>query len=403
MANRQTAAGHAADGRYELAGDRSKRFIYGEHYDNDDVPGWCSGLSWSPVEAPTRVQIPTWALFAISIGEESVAMRGMGLFIRMSVSVMLLFALIYGVLALITTLLMGVSAVLFAVLALLAAFIVIVQFFIGPKIVERTMRVRYVTENEYPELHFMVEDIAMKAGIPKPKVGISEIPIPNAFAFGTSKRNARVCVTRKLMQMLDRDELEGVLAHEISHIKHRDMAVITALSVIPMICYFIYISFFWSGMLGGMGGERRENSGAVMLAVAFIAFLAYFISNLILLWVSRIREFYADAGSAEITRKPHALASALYKIIYGNAVAPADKLKKEVGSMRAFFAADPLSAKRDLRDLRQADIDRNGRIDEYELREFAARAKISMSERIMEIFSTHPHPVSRVKRLADFA
>ncbi|RLG37608.1 peptidase, partial [Methanosarcinales archaeon] len=223
---------------------------------------------------------------------------------------MLLFALIYGVLALITTLLMGVSAVLFAVLALLAAFIVIVQFFIGPKIVERTMRVRYVTENEYPELHFMVEDIAMKAGIPKPKVGISEIPIPNAFAFGTSKRNARVCVTRKLMQMLDRDELEGVLAHEISHIKHRDMAVITALSVIPMICYFVYISFFWSGMLGGMGGERRENSGAVMLAVAFIAFLAYFISNLILLWVSRIREFYADAGSAEITRKPHALASA---------------------------------------------------------------------------------------------
>jgi len=324
-------------------------------------------------------------------------MRNAWLLARMWLCVLLLFALIYGVLSLIAVLTGAGTPIVFAVLA---AVVVAAQFFIGPRIVEATMHIRYVSESEYPELHQIVSDLAMRAGIPKPKVGISEIPVPNAFAFGTSKRNARVCVTRKLLQMLDRDELEGVLAHEISHIKHRDVAVITALSVIPMICYLIYIYFFWSGIFGG-GGERREN-GAFAFAIAAIAFIAYFISNLILLYASRIREFYADAGSAEITRKPQALASALYKIIYGNATARAEQFKKELGSMRAFFAADPMSARRDLSDLRQADFDRNGRIDAYELQEFAARAKLSFSERLLEIFSTHPHPVSRLKRLAEY-
>jgi len=242
----------------------------------------------------------------------------------------------------------------------------------------------------------MVSELAMKAGIPKPRVGISEIPIPNAFAFGTSKKKARVCITRRLMEMLKRDEIEAVLGHELSHIKNRDMAVITALSVIPMICYFIYFSFFWSGIFGG--GRNRE--GALpMMAIALIAFVVYFISNLIVLYASRIREYYADAGSAELTRKPHELASALYKMIYGSAGARQEKVKKEIGSMRAFFAADPITARNDLKDLRAADLDRNGKIDEYELKAFAERAKVSHADRLMELFSTHPNPVSRVKRL----
>ncbi|MCW7074506.1 MAG: zinc metalloprotease HtpX [Candidatus Methanospirare jalkutatii] len=327
-------------------------------------------------------------------------MRNAWLLARMWLCVLLLFALIYGVLSLIAVLTGAGTPIVFAVLA---AVVVAAQFFIGPRIIEATMHIRYVSESEYPELHQIVSDLAMRAGIPKPKVGISEIPVPNAFAFGTSKRNARVCVTRKLLQILDRDELESVLAHEISHIKHRDVAVITALSVIPTICYFIYISFFWSGIFGG-GGERRENVAFALAiaAIAFIAYIAHFISKLILLYASRIREFYADAGSAEITRKPQALASALYKIIYGNATARAEQFKKELGSMRAFFAADPMSARRDLSDLRQAYFARNGRIDAYELQAFAARAKLSFNERLLEIFSTHPHPVNRLKRLAKY-
>ena len=315
----------------------------------------------------------------------------------MGLCVLLLFAVIYALLIVIATF-TGVGTPI--VYALLAGGLVAVQFFIGPKIVEKTMHVRYVSETEQPELHRMVTELAMKAGIPKPKVGISEIAIPNAFAFGTSKRKARVCVTRKLMQMLSRDELEAVLGHELSHIKHHDMVVITALSVIPMICYFIYFSFFWSGLFGG-GGRDRE--GALpMMAIALIAFALYFISNLIVLYGSRIREYYADAGSAELTKKPHELASALYKMIYGSAGLKQEKVKKELGSMRAFFAADPITARGDLKDLSAADLNRDGKIDAYELKIFAERAQVSRADRLMEIFSTHPNPVSRVKRLGEY-
>ena len=315
----------------------------------------------------------------------------------MGLCVLLLFAVIYALLIVIATF-TGVGTPI--VYALLAGGLVAVQFFIGPKIVEKTMHVRYVSETEQPELHRMVTELAMKAGIPKPKIGISEIAIPNAFAFGTSKRKARVCVTRKLMQMLSRDELEAVLGHELSHIKHHDMVVITALSVIPMICYFIYFSFFWSGLFGG-GGRDRE--GALpMMAIAIIAFALYFISNLIVLYGSRIREYYADAGSAELTKKPQELASALYKMIYGSAGLKQEKVKKELGSMRAFFATDPVTARGDLKDLSAADLNRDGKIDAYELRLFAERARVSRADRLMEIFSTHPNPVSRVKRLGEY-
>ena len=324
-------------------------------------------------------------------------MRTAWLGIRMGLCVLLLFAVIYALLIVIATF-TGVGTPI--VYALLAGGLVAAQFFIGPKIVEKTMHVRYVSETEQPELHRMVTELAMKAGIPKPKVGISDIAIPNAFAFGTSKRKARVCVTRKLMQMLSRDELEAVLGHELSHIKHHDMVVITALSVIPMICYFIYFSFFWSGLFGG-GGRDRE--GALpMMAIALIAFALYFISNLIVLYGSRIREYYADAGSAELTKKPHELASALYKMIHGSAGLKQEKVKKELGSMRAFFATDPVTARGDLKDLSAADLNRDGKIDAYELKIFAERAQVSRADRLMEIFSTHPNPVSRVKRLGEY-
>lgn len=326
-------------------------------------------------------------------------MRTAWLKIRMGLCVVLLFAVIYALLAVIATFVGGGTPIIYAVLAFV---VVAIQFFIGPKIVERTMRIRYVSEGEQPELHRMVSELAMKAGIPKPRVGISEISIPNAFAFGTSKRTARVCVTRRLMEMLRRDELEAVLGHELSHIKHRDMAVITALSVIPMICYFIYFSFFWSGIFGGMGGGRNRQGALPMMAIALIAFVVYFISNLIVLYVSRIREYYADAGSVELTRKPHELASALYKIIYGSATTRPDKVKKELESMRAFFAADPVTARGDLKDLSAADLDRDGKIDAYELKLFAERAKASRADRLMEFFSTHPNAVSRVKRLGAY-
>ncbi|HDS45183.1 MAG TPA: peptidase [Methanomicrobia archaeon] len=323
-------------------------------------------------------------------------MRTAWLQVRMGLTVLLLFAVLYALLAVVATVAGVGTPLVYAVLALV---LVSVQFLIGPKVVELTMRIRYVSEAEQPELHRIVSDLAMKAGIPKPRVGISEIQIPNAFAFGTSKRNARVCVTRRLLEMLNRNELEAVLGHELAHIKHRDMVVITALSVIPMICYFIYFSFFWSGIFGG--GRSREGALPTM-AIALLAFVVYFISNLIVLYASRVREYYADAGSVELTQNPHELASALYKMVYGSARPGTEKVTKELGSMRAFFATDPMTARGDVRDLSAADLNRDGTIDAYELKLFAERAQVGRAERLMELFSTHPNPVVRVKRLGTY-
>ncbi|MFW6185511.1 MAG: M48 family metalloprotease [Halobacteriota archaeon] len=323
-------------------------------------------------------------------------MRTAWLKIRMGLSVVLLFAIIYGLMVFIATV-AGVGTPI--VYALLAFLIVAGQFFLGPKMVERVMKIKYVSESEAPELHGMVTELAMRAGVPKPKVGISEVPIPNAFAFGTSKGNARVCVTRELMNILNKDELEGVLAHEISHVRHRDMVVITALSAIPMIAYMVYFSFLFSGIFGG-GGD--DESSIPALAIAIVAFIIYFLTNLVVLYASRIREYYADAGSVELTTKPQALASALYKLTNANARVNKKKVKKEMESMRAFFATDPMKASDEIKNLQDADRDRNGRIDRDELEYFAQRAEIKTTDRIMEFFSTHPNPVSRVKRLGGY-
>jgi heat shock protein HtpX len=302
-----------------------------------------------------------------------------------------LFALIYAFLVVIAYATDLGTPIIFAVLAFL---IVAFQFMIGPKIVEWSMKVKYADEMEAPKLHQIIDRLARDAGIPKPKVGIAQVAIPNAFAFGRSRKDARVCVTVPLMKMLDDAELEAVLGHEISHIKHRDVVIITALSVIPMIAYFIFQSFFFSSLFGG---RNRDSGGTI--AIAALAFVVYFLSNLLVLYASRIREYYADQGSFELTGKPHELASALYKMIYGSTRVKTEDLKALEG-MRAFFATDPGRAKKDMADLMHADVNRDGKIDPHELQQFATNAgSISTFEHFMELFSTHPNPVKRIKRL----
>lgn len=297
----------------------------------------------------------------------------------------ILFAL-FSVIGLLTG--VGATPIFYAILALV---IVGFQFMIGPKMVERFMNVRYVSPSEQPRLHAMIDDLATKAKIPKPKVGISPIPIPNAFAFGKTKRDARVCVTKKLMSRLNEDELRAVLAHELSHIRHRDVVVITTLSVVPMICYFVFYSFLFSSM-----GRRRDASAA--MAIALVAFVVYLITNLLVLYASRIREYYADRGSAELTGKPYTLASALYKIVCSTRI---DKERlKSIEGMKAFFATDPSRARKEVTELRKADLDMDGHLDVYEVEVFAKGAKISTIDGIMELFSTHPNVVKRISRLS---
>ena len=202
----------------------------------------------------------------------------MWLRLRLLLLVGLLFAILYTLFSLIGFAL-GLREIYFYVfMLLLAGILVFIQYLIGPKIVEISMMVRYVGEKEYPELHGMVEELSREAGIPKPKVGISKIQIPNAFAFGRTKKDARVCVTEGILKLLKDDELKAVLGHEIAHIKHKDMAIITMLSVIPMICYMLYISFFWGGLYSG----NRRDSGAMAL-IGLLALVVYFITSLLVI------------------------------------------------------------------------------------------------------------------------
>ncbi len=306
-----------------------------------------------------------------------------------------MFGILFGIISAIGYLLnlSGVSFLLFTFVA--ALLLVLVQFLIGPKIVEWSMKVKYVSEQEYPKLHAMVAQLAQQAGLPnKPKVGISQLNIPNAFAFGRTKRGARVCVTKGILDLLTDDELKAVLGHEISHVRHRDVMIITMLSVIPMIFYMIYISFFWGGM-----GQRDRNSGGTV-AVGLLALAVYFITNLLVMYGSRIREYYADEGSAQLGCPPMHLATALYKLTTWSAKAP-KQLLKQTNGMKAFFINDPGRAMEEIRDVQEIDLNKDGVIDQNELMMLAGK-KINLraGARFLEIFGTHPNVVKRIKHLA---
>jgi len=319
----------------------------------------------------------------------------MWLQLRLYLLVGLLFAILYGIIAAIGFLLGVQGMTYYFFLIGFAVVLVLVQFIIGPKTVEWSMKVKYVSANEYPELHQMISNLSAKAGLPKtPKIGVSQLQIPNAFAFGRSKKDARVCVTKGILDLLDKEELRAVLGHEISHIKHHDVAVITLLSVVPMVMYMIYITFFW----GGMFGRRRDTGG--MIAIGLLALVVYFITNLLVMYGSRIREYYADLGSTELGNQPHYLATALYKLSLGSARASRKTLKQAEG-MKAFFLNDPSRAREEISDLKDIDLDMSGTIDQHELMMLQSqKIKLRKGDRLMEVLSTHPNMVKRIKHLA---
>lgn len=312
---------------------------------------------------------------------------------RMFLLVAILFGILYGVITGIGIWAGAGNAVWYIILAFVFLGL---QYLISPSLVSLMMRIKWVSENEEPELHRMVAELAETAHLPKPKVGISQINLPNAFAFGRSQGDGRVCVTKGILNLLNKDELKAVLGHEMSHIKHRDMAIITLLSVIPLILYWVALSTMW----GGASGNRREG-GSYAALIGFGAFLLYFITNLLVLYGSRIREYYADLGSVQLGSMPHNLASALYKLVYGNArLKNSDELKRVEG-VKAFFVNDPSRAWYEIRELSEIDRDMSGSIDYDEL--MALRQKkvqLNAAAKLMELFSTHPNMLQRIKHLS---
>ena len=308
--------------------------------------------------------------------------------LRMILTSVIMFTLVYF-LIMIVGLYLGISSwQLYFGASLLISFI---QYWFGPSLVKRSMNVRPLSEAEAPHIHQMVQELADEAGIPKPEIGLSEINIPNAFAYGRSSRSGHIAVTRPILGLLDRDELRAVLGHEMGHIKHNDMLITAAVSVIPMICYYIALSFIFSG--------DSRNGGGVIIGI--LGYVFYLIGQLLVLFISRTREYYADEASVEFGNRPAALVSALYKLSYGAARCSEETIA-EANSNRAFFVNDVNNAKHDVTDFQQIDFDGDGKISDEELKRLAnSEVKISKTNGIMELLSTHPDSLKRVKRLAE--
>jgi heat shock protein HtpX len=214
------------------------------------------------------------------------------------------------------------------------------QLFLSDKLAMSAMGAKEVTPEEAPGLHAMIERLCIQADLPKPRIAVADTDVPNAFAMGRSQKNAVVCATTGIMNTLEPHELEGVMAHELTHVKNRDVMVMTLASFFASIAAMItQFGFFF----GGFGGGDDDDSGPGFMVVLLVSFLVYIISFFLMLALSRYREYGADRGAAIITGRPSALASALMKLSSQMQRVP-DQDLREVGRMNAFFIV-PTSVK----------------------------------------------------------
>src|ERR687888_843261 len=225
------------------------------------------------------------------------------------------------------------------VMVVVLAVLLLAQLFLSDKIGLAAMGAKEVTPEQAPGLHAMIERLCIQADLPKPKIAIADTPVPNAFAMGRSPKSAVVCCTTGIMNILEPHELEGVMAHELTHVKNRDVLVMTVASFFASVAAMItQFGFFF----GGFGDD--EDSGPGFAVVLLVSFAVYIISFFLMLALSRYREFGADRGAAIITGRPSALASALMKLNNAMQRVP-DQDLRAVGQMNAFFII-PTSVKK---------------------------------------------------------
>jgi heat shock protein HtpX len=225
------------------------------------------------------------------------------------------------------------------IMVIVIAGLLLAQLFLSDKLALRAMGAKEVSPEEAPGLHAMIERLCIQADLPKPKIAVADSDVPNAFAMGRSPKNAVVCATTGIMNLLEPHELEGVMAHELTHVKNRDVLVMTVASFFASIAALITQFGFFFG--GGFGGDDED--GAPFAVVLLVSLAVYVISFFLMLALSRYREFGADRGSAIITGRPSALSSALMKLSGAMQRVP-DQDLRAVGRMNAFFIV-PTSVK----------------------------------------------------------
>jgi heat shock protein HtpX len=283
--------------------------------------------------------------------------RDAGLQTRMVLTMLLLGAVYVGFVVILLAAGVGATAMLLIVGGLALA-----QLFLSDKIALSAMGAREVSPEQAPGLHAMIERLCIQADLPKPRIAVADMQVPNAFALGRSQKKATVCATTGIMNTLSPAELEGVMAHELAHVKNRDVLIMTIASFFASVAAMITQFGFFFG--GGMGGDDDEG-GAGFLVVLLVSFVVYIVSFFLMLALSRYREFSADRGAALVTGRPSALSSALMKISGQMERVPQQDLRA-AGEMNAFFIV-PTSVKGALQ----------------------------------SIFSTHPPMEARIERLGE--
>jgi heat shock protein HtpX len=293
--------------------------------------------------------------------------------------------------------------------AFIAAFIMVLfQWIIGPAAVRGAVRLNYVDARSGGRYYRDVKELADKADIPMPRVAVVNSPVPNAFVFGRTAGSATLAVHKGLLDNLSNREIRGVLAHEIGHIKHRDLAVMTLASAIPLIALMVLRGSLYGARgasYSGRSSSDGDGGGAlilVLIAIAVISFIAFGLSLLAVRGLSRMREHYADAYSGELTGDPRALSSALARITWGLSLA------KDAPSsgLRSFYIGDPKQAASEVRYIREHsrefDLDRDGVLDERELvAAMESEAKREKLSGVKASLSTHPPTYKRILLLYD--
>jgi len=226
----------------------------------------------------------------------------------------------------------------FISIAVIASIMILLQWFFSDRIVLWSTGAKVVSKEQFPELHELVERIVARNSLPKPRIAVVNNRMPNAFATGKSPKSSIVAVTTGLMEELETEELEGVIAHELAHIKNRDVLVLTLASLFSTVAWYLMQFSFHSG---GYGGRNRDSAGGMALAM-LVAIVTWFVSFLIIRAISRYREFVADRDGALMTGKPTKLANALLKISGTMKRIPTQDLR-QVEGMNAFFIIPALS------------------------------------------------------------
>jgi heat shock protein HtpX len=231
-------------------------------------------------------------------------------------------------------------------IVLLSGGLFVAQFWFSDKITQAAMGAREVTPEQYPQLHGTIDRLCALADMPKPRVAVADNDMPNAFATGRNPNNAVVCVTTGLLRRLEPEELEGVLAHELSHVAHRDVAVMTIAGFLGVLAGAITRIALYTGMWGGgnRNNNNNDNAAIAIVVVSLVSMVVYAISFLLTRLLSRYRELAADRAAAQLTGRPSALASALTKVTGQIGAIPTKDLR-QAQPYNAFFFAPALSAK----------------------------------------------------------